>query len=286
MHISLSKVKDGAVFVRSGRKYIVFIFILSLLLANLRFSAPAEAEGVERSGTRGVIIVNASGGGDYTHIQWAIDNASSGDTVVVEAGTYYENVVVNKTISLVGAGEENTTIDAGRKGSVVKIISDFVNITGFQIINSSYRYGYGIFVYNSNYCTVQNNNCSSNSVGIRISESYHISIFNNICIQNEYGGISLYNSENNNIYGNTCNSNYGDGIILYSSDYNGVTNNFCTQNVGAGIDNSNSDGSVISNNFCTQNVGAGIDNSNSDGSVISNNLCTSNDDFGIAISNS
>jgi len=61
--------ESGAVLMRSGRNQFVIIFILSLLLANFSVRAPAEAEGVERSGSRGVIIVNSSGGGDYTHIQ-------------------------------------------------------------------------------------------------------------------------------------------------------------------------------------------------------------------------
>ena len=28
---------------------------------------------------------------DYAKIQWAVDNASAGDTIIVRDGTYYEN---------------------------------------------------------------------------------------------------------------------------------------------------------------------------------------------------
>lgn len=42
-----------------------------------------------------------------------IDNATEGDTIRVYEGTYYENVVVNKTVSLVGNGSEETTIEGG-----------------------------------------------------------------------------------------------------------------------------------------------------------------------------
>ena len=32
---------------------------------------------------------------DYAKIQWAVDNASAGDTIIVRDGTYTENVDVN-----------------------------------------------------------------------------------------------------------------------------------------------------------------------------------------------
>jgi nitrous oxidase accessory protein len=45
------------------------------------------------------LTVNASGGADYTRIQDAVNAASNGDTITVAAGTYNENVVVNKSLS-------------------------------------------------------------------------------------------------------------------------------------------------------------------------------------------
>jgi len=33
---------------------------------------------------------------DYARIQWAVDNASDGDTIVVRDGTYYGSVIVSK----------------------------------------------------------------------------------------------------------------------------------------------------------------------------------------------
>jgi len=37
---------------------------------------------------------------DYAKIQWAVDNATAGDTIIVRDGIYYENVNVNKQLTL------------------------------------------------------------------------------------------------------------------------------------------------------------------------------------------
>lgn len=41
---------------------------------------------------------------DYTRIQWAIDNVTDGNTIEVQSGTYYENLSVNKKLTLRGIG--------------------------------------------------------------------------------------------------------------------------------------------------------------------------------------
>jgi len=70
------------------------------------------------------IYVDDDGGADYTRIQDAIDNATEGDTVYVFNGTYYENIVVNKTINLIGEDRSPwnaSVIDGGGSGDVVHV---------------------------------------------------------------------------------------------------------------------------------------------------------------------
>jgi len=57
---------------------------------------------------------------DFSTIQEGINNSVNGDTVLVQPGTYTENINFNgKNISLFGEDRESTIIDGGQNGSVV-----------------------------------------------------------------------------------------------------------------------------------------------------------------------
>ncbi len=68
----------------------------------------------------------------YSSIQDAIDDASNGDTINVAAGTYEENLVIDKALSLLGAGRDVTTVQAveGRNFNGGGFQSPIVKITG------------------------------------------------------------------------------------------------------------------------------------------------------------
>jgi parallel beta-helix repeat protein len=69
----------------------------------------------------------------YQYIWQGIENATAGDTVYVLNGIYYENVIVNKAIQLIGESKENTIIDASNYGTVVTITADNVVMKNFQV---------------------------------------------------------------------------------------------------------------------------------------------------------
>ena len=51
---------------------------------------------------------------DYAKIQWAVDSASDGDTIIVRDGTYHENVVVDKQLTIKSEnGSDNCIVNGG-----------------------------------------------------------------------------------------------------------------------------------------------------------------------------
>ena len=129
------------------------------------------------------LYVGGIGPGNYTSIQWAIDNTSDGDTVFVYSGTYYENVVVNKTINFTGEDRDTTIIDGGGIGDVVNINVNWVNITGFTVTGSRIAPGNtGMKLHSIHNCTVFNNNVSNNYYGISLSESINCNLTKNYFI--------------------------------------------------------------------------------------------------------
>ena len=79
-----------------------FVFIAGLTLCailTIFILEPGEAEG-ETNGE--IITVDDDGEADYPRIQWAIDNASRGDTIRVFDGEYSEALNINKTLSIIG----------------------------------------------------------------------------------------------------------------------------------------------------------------------------------------
>jgi len=73
--------------------------------------------------TPGTIMVPSLG---YETIQKAVNPANPRDIMKVSSGTYYENVIINKPVSVVGANPVSTVIDGGRVGNVITMVSDNV----------------------------------------------------------------------------------------------------------------------------------------------------------------
>ncbi len=71
------------------------------------------------------------GEGAASPLQRRIDRAEAGDTVVVEAGTYAGDLVIDKPLRLVGQGRP--LLQGSGSGSVVRIRANDVTIEGFDI---------------------------------------------------------------------------------------------------------------------------------------------------------
>ena len=244
---------------------------------------------------------------NYLTIQEAINAATPGHSIFVYNGTYYENVVVNKTILLVGEDEHSTIIDGGGTDNVINVTADNVNINGFTIQNSgSTESESGIYVISSGN-NISHNTVTYNKNGIYLQHSSNNLISDNNAYSNNWYGIYLRHSSNNEIYNNNASSNYNDGIYLYYSGNNIISNNnahsnnnginlyYSSDNVVSGNNVSNNDcgiwicqlssNNLISNNNAYSNYN-GIYVYYSSNNVVSGNNISLNNDYGIYLQHS
>ncbi|MCP4584172.1 MAG: T9SS type A sorting domain-containing protein [candidate division Zixibacteria bacterium] len=182
---------------------------------------------------------------DYPTIQQGIDACNPGDTVMVEPGTYYENVQMAEGVNLIGSGMTNTIIDGQGQNDVVKAVNiNTFMIEGFTVQNSrqdgSSPGNIGIFMN------------PTSSVGAKTVRYCHVKDNGHgIDVWNDFGGITYveHNIISDNIYDGfdpylgttylTNNTIYGNGRDGYN-DWSGggvvfIRNNIINENGRYGI---------------------------------------------------
>ena len=189
---------------------------------------------------------------DYPTIQEGLNMANTGDTVLVAAGTYYENIIWPETneIKLIGSGEDNCIIDGNSLARVIYfgqdlngIIDSSTLITGFTIQNGNSPCGGGIFFYNS----------EPNLVNLRITDNSAVSSGGGIMCFN----YSDVNFENVIFTNNSAGSEGGALCCDFSSDAT-LTNVIITDNesisgCGGGISSEGGSIVVVSYSLITGN---------------------------------
>lgn len=70
--------------------------------------------------------------GGYSNVQAAINEAGPGDTVALEPGVYRESIVLNKSITLVGSGDDTILLGSG-PNPVLAVTADDVEIRSLKI---------------------------------------------------------------------------------------------------------------------------------------------------------
>jgi len=173
-------------------------------------------------------------GQTYSKIQYAIENATPGDTIRVFKGTYYENVVIDKSISLIGNGTTNTIIDGGDTKNVIEIRADWVNVSFCKITGSStIQSPSGIYVVNSENCSIHDNNITGNYFGVYFSYSDWNIVNNNTFYMNKRLDIQMEWSDHLTVFNNyfTCRD---DGLNFYYSYYSKFFNNTLDCRIYAG----------------------------------------------------
>lgn len=227
---------------------ITFIFIAALYAIHIHLSNASKT-----------IVVPEN----YPTIGAAVDNASPGDTILVKSGVYHENLLINKSLTLIGEDSKNTIIigtggfERGQ-GTVVALVADNVKISGFKIESLNYSatsyYATGISLEGDN-CTITGNTICNAYYGIFCSSQSSITI-----------------SENN------ITSNFKDGVRFYGGSLNKISENNITENTQSGVAIEGYSNTISRNNIKNNNRGIGLGSSYS--LVFGNNI-SGNDESGL-----
>jgi len=168
----------------------------------------------------------APSGAEFISIQDAVDWASPGDTIFVESGTYFETVILDKKIILMGidSGGGLPVIDAAQLGNGVDIRVDSCTVERFIIRNGS------LFA------------------GIRVGSGDNTLGKNTI--RGFAQGIFLVSSLRSVIAGNNITENNRVGIVIEASNSNEIESNIVTKNtVGITLDEYSLSNRIYRNNF-------------------------------------
>lgn len=159
------------------------------------------------------LIVGENG---FKTIGEAIKAASDGDKIIVKAGIYREQLIINKTLMLCGEGWERTIIETNRTLDAVVIVANNVSVRGFTIRNfGGLAYSNGIRLVNASNCLIEENFVEGKFIGARLENgSCGNFIRNNILKNNHYGMFFMRRSSKNIIFNNSILGSGWNGIEL------------------------------------------------------------------------
>ena len=197
-------------------------------------------------------------------IQAAINAAQPGDTIQVQAGTYNENLTLDKSLTLVGL---NKPIVRGTgHGSTIIVTADNCTMQGFIIehCGSDLQQEDSGLLLKSSRNRIEDNELRDILYGIYLLKSSHNTVQRNtirgrpeIEMGDRGAGLHLWNSPNNTLADNTV-SNARDGMYIQSSPGNRITRNRVTK-TRYGLHFMNSDDNKFEDNIFSDNIaGAAI----------------------------
>ena len=227
---------------------------------------------------------------DFKTIQAAVDAAKPGDTVLVDAGTYREQVRLKDGVTLKSAGDNTpakrglkraaaTIIEhagAGAKGPAVVMAEGSV-LDGFSVTRAG---AFDQKAYDLHYATSgELLPDERGAVGVKDSVPAvgvpGVTVTVQFCIVHDNGqaGIGCSGKGNNSrIYKNIVHRNMGGGIGIADGATPTIEENVCFNNLRGGIGNRNSKATII-NNESFDNVRAGIGIREGATPIVRGNMC-------------
>ncbi len=229
--------------------YLGFWGMNSFLIDEFRISKVARTQDDIRTYVRNHLpmVQNINTGLTYTTIQAAIDvpQTLAGHTLVVLSGILTENVTVNKSLTIRGAGIDSTIVQASNSNvSVFTVTANNVSVKKLTVRNAT----------------------GSGAAGVRLQSVTGVQI-DSCKITNNFRGIQLVSASNNSIINCQLDLNLENGMVFQSSSNgNQVIGNIISNTLGigsetgAGIDvgDQSSSSNIIVGNTIFNNPRAGI----------------------------
>ncbi|MFH1100867.1 MAG: NosD domain-containing protein [Methanobacteriota archaeon] len=240
-----------------AKKRIVMSFVIIVLLLSSSPTIARETQNLSGDETSivtfpssfesRILFVGGSGPGNYTSIQVAITAANNHDTVFVYRGTYYENLVIDKPIRVIGEDNTLTFIDGRYLTHVVQITVNDVYLSGFTIQHSGEDHHSGVIIsgnnttvhdcilrYNINGIVVDGSRNNITQCTTYTNEGHGIqfittdsSLIRDCVAYDNFRGIVLIDSWNNCVERCEAFENNMDGILLSQSHSNTVRECCC-----------------------------------------------------------
>jgi parallel beta-helix repeat protein len=227
--------------------------------------------------------VNKSDDTSFKSIQSAIDNAKDGDTIFVHKGTYREQIIIDKSIHLIGEEKNSTIIDGKGENDAVIINADEILLSSFTIQNSKIRYNHYAISMRSNNSMIMDILIKNNYNGINLLRSSQTTITKTEFHSNEGSAIDIYQSSNIIISSNLIHEN--DYAMRFSESSNNmvINNKIYHQNMND-ISLSHASNNSIISNILRDNILGGINVYHSTGNLFSRNIIE-NSEEGIRLHN-
>ncbi len=169
-------------------------------------------------------------------IQQLINNASPKDTIHIPMDTYYESIIIDKPLTLIGEDKDKTIIDGKNAENVVYITADNARLENITIRNSGgykdnagikivsdnnlikncviYRTKTGVYFDKSKNSIVSNCLFHTNGEGVYFSNSVE-NIIENCEIQHNSFGLHLFDSQGTKIINSYIHTN---GLGVYAKN--------------------------------------------------------------------
>ena len=217
---------------------IITLLLISFFVSTVYPNIEADLSRSLGCSSESTLHVGGSGGGNYTSIQDAINDASDGDCIIVYPGVYHEHLVVSKSLRLKGVDVNSTVVDGDAESSDAVITAPFTSIENLTFRRSG---GYcndalieavadNVSVHGCVFCNARNGLLLSSSVN-KVENCFFFHLGVGVDMEHSSRNTLCNLSFKSNALAVFLNSSHFNVLSSFEGCYNGVDLLFLRSNV-------------------------------------------------------